>query len=109
MAQKRDYYEVLGVDRKADDDTIKKAYRKLALENHPDRNPGNAEAEKRFKEAQAAFKAATGAPYRGSATAPRQVCNRAMIFMRQLCDAKPSRAKSPQCRLRARGRPIRPR
>jgi molecular chaperone DnaJ len=55
MAQKRDYYEVLGVDRKADDDTIKKAYRKLALDNHPDRNPGNAEAEKRFKEAAEAY------------------------------------------------------
>lgn len=55
MSQKRDYYEVLGVDRKADEDTIKKAYRKLALENHPDRNPGNAEAERRFKEAAEAY------------------------------------------------------
>jgi molecular chaperone DnaJ len=55
MATKRDYYEVLGVDRKADDDSIKKAYRKLALDNHPDRNPGNAEAEKRFKDAAEAY------------------------------------------------------
>jgi molecular chaperone DnaJ len=55
MSQKRDYYEVLGVDRKADEDTIKKAYRKLALENHPDRNPGNAEAERRFKDAAEAY------------------------------------------------------
>ncbi|MBM4061649.1 MAG: molecular chaperone DnaJ [Planctomycetes bacterium] len=55
MAQKRDYYEVLGVDRKADEDTIKKAYRKQALDNHPDRNPGNTEAEQRFKEAAEAY------------------------------------------------------
>ena len=55
MAGKRDYYEILGIGRDADDDAIKKAYRKLALENHPDRNPGNAEAEKRFKEAAEAY------------------------------------------------------
>lgn len=55
MAKKRDYYEVLGVDRKADDEAIKRAYRKLALENHPDRNPGNHEAEQRFKEAAEAY------------------------------------------------------
>ena len=55
MAQKRDYYEVLGVDRSADGETIKKAYRKLALDNHPDRNPGNAEAERRFKDAAEAY------------------------------------------------------
>lgn len=53
--QKRDYYEVLGVDRSADDATIKKAYRALAKKYHPDMNPGDAEAEKRFKEASEAY------------------------------------------------------
>ncbi len=55
MATKRDYYEVLGVDKSADADTIKKAYRKLALKYHPDRNPGNKEAEEKFKEATEAY------------------------------------------------------
>ena len=45
MATKRDYYEVLGVKRDAEPDEIKKAYRQLALKNHPDKNPGDAEAE----------------------------------------------------------------
>jgi molecular chaperone DnaJ len=52
---KRDYYEVLGVARDAGDQDIKSAYRKLALKHHPDRNPGNAEAEERFKEAAEAY------------------------------------------------------
>ncbi len=55
MATKRDYYEVLGVDKSADADTIKKAYRKLALKYHPDRNPGDKEAEEKFKEATEAY------------------------------------------------------
>ena len=49
--QKRDYYEVLGVDKNADEAAIKKAYRVLAKKYHPDMNPGDAEAEKKFKEA----------------------------------------------------------
>lgn len=53
--QKRDYYEVLGVDKNADDATIKKAYRGLAKKYHPDMNPGDAEAEKKFKEASEAY------------------------------------------------------
>ncbi|MBQ9828186.1 MAG: molecular chaperone DnaJ [Lachnospiraceae bacterium] len=52
---KRDYYEVLGVDRNADEDTIKKAYRKLAKKYHPDANPGDKEAEEKFKEASEAY------------------------------------------------------
>ena len=53
--QKRDYYEVLGVDKNADEATIKKAYRGLAKKYHPDMNPGDAEAEKKFKEASEAY------------------------------------------------------
>ncbi len=55
MANKRDYYEVLGIDKSADKETIKKAYRKLAIKYHPDRNPGNKEAEDKFKEATEAY------------------------------------------------------
>jgi molecular chaperone DnaJ len=52
---KRDYYEVLGLDRSASDPQIKSAYRKLALKYHPDRNPGDTQAEERFKEAAEAY------------------------------------------------------
>jgi len=52
---KRDYYEVLGISRNAGDEEIKRAYRKLALRYHPDRNPGNSEAEEKFKEAAEAY------------------------------------------------------
>ena len=52
---KRDYYEVLGIDTSADQDAIKKAYRKLAVKYHPDRNPGDKEAEEKFKEATEAY------------------------------------------------------
>lgn len=55
MANKRDYYEVLGVDRNADDSTIKKAYRKLAMQFHPDKNPDDKVAEEKFKEASEAY------------------------------------------------------
>ena len=55
MANKRDYYEVLGVDKNASTDEIKKAYRKLAVKYHPDKNPGDKEAEEKFKEAAEAY------------------------------------------------------
>ena len=55
MADKRDYYEVLGVDKSADDTSIKKAYRQLAKKYHPDMNPGDAEAEVKFKEVNEAY------------------------------------------------------
>lgn len=55
MAEKRDYYEVLGVDKNATVDEIKKAYRKKAIQYHPDKNPGDKEAEEKFKEAAEAY------------------------------------------------------
>lgn len=57
MSTKRDYYEVLGVEKSASTDAIKSAYRKLAMKYHPDRNPGDKEAETKFKEAAEAYEA----------------------------------------------------
>src|SRR3990172_6659043 len=55
MTGKRDYYEVLGVDRNATEEEIKKSYRQLAVQYHPDKNPGNKAAEEKFKEISAAY------------------------------------------------------
>lgn len=55
MSTKRDYYDILGVDKNADAQAIKKAYRKLAMKYHPDRNPDNKEAEEKFKEVNEAY------------------------------------------------------
>ena len=51
MSEKRDYYDVLGLQKGASKDEVKKAYRKLAMKYHPDRNPGDKAAESKFKEA----------------------------------------------------------
>src|SRR5262249_15997148 len=61
---KRDYYEILGVPRDADAEVLKKAYRRLALQYHPDRNPDDPEAEERFKEASGAYAVLPGADKR---------------------------------------------
>ena len=58
---KRDYYEVLGIAKSADETIIKKAYRKLAIQFHPDKNPGNKEAEEKFKEAAEAYEVLSNA------------------------------------------------
>jgi molecular chaperone DnaJ len=64
MSQKRDYYEVLGVAKGADESEIKKAYRKLALKYHPDKNPDDASAEEKFKEAAEAYEVLSNAEKR---------------------------------------------
>jgi molecular chaperone DnaJ len=61
MAQKRDYYEILGVSKSSTEEEIKKAYRKMAIKYHPDKNPDNKEAEEKFKEAAEAYEVLSSA------------------------------------------------
>ena len=55
MSEKRDYYEVLGVEKRVSEDELKKAFRRLAMKYHPDRNPDDASAQEKFKEAKEAY------------------------------------------------------
>lgn len=64
MSHQRDYYEILGVSKDSDPDVIKKAYRKIAMQFHPDKNPGNKESEEKFKEAAAAYEVLSDADKR---------------------------------------------
>src|SRR5512136_2676330 len=66
MSKKRDYYTVLGVNRDASEDEIKKAYRKLAMKHHPDRAPDDKSAEEKFKEAKEAYEVLSDAKKRAA-------------------------------------------
>lgn len=88
--QKRDYYEVLGVERNADDAAIKKAYRVLAKKYHPDMNPGDAEAEKKFKEASEAYAVLSDPEKR------RQYDSLGMRLLRAAREAEPAALTSPE-------------
>ena len=73
---KRDYYEVLGVPKTADEAEIKKAYRKLAMQFHPDKNPDNKAAVEKFKEASEAYEVLSDKDKRQQKQAPVGICYR---------------------------------
>ena len=64
MSAKRDYYEILEIERTADEETVKKAFRKLALKYHPDRNPNDNLAEAKFRECSEAYQVLSDASHR---------------------------------------------
>ena len=111
MAEKRDYYEVLGVDKNATEDEIKKAYRKVAKQYHPDLNPGDKVAEEKFKEANEAYevlsdseKKARYDQYGHAAFDPNSGASASLILCSRCCSAasaaRGSRTRTPRARAR---------
>src|SRR6266851_4472199 len=96
---KRDYYDVLGVNRDADEEAIKKAYRRLAMKHHPDRNPDNPKAEELFKEAKEAYEILTDANKRaaydryGHAGVERRAAPKPEYAFRPTRIARPARVR----------------
>ena len=112
MAEKRDYYEVLGVDRSATEEQIKKAYRQKAIQYHPDKNPGDKDAEEKFKEAAEAYDVLSNpdkrARYDRFATPPLRYLY-LLAWQKAREKAAPGRASdTPVCRRAAGTRPARP-